>query len=315
MDRRYLKLILKITISCLFIGYLFFKIDASLVVTAIGSINVGLYAISTLLALFSGIIVAGKYYFLIKGSPISHRLSSLVKINFIALFYALLLPSAIGREAVRWLKVTRNKKGRAQFFATIVFERLTFILVLLICGMIPLFFYSSNSEIEILRSRVLPFAASGICLVLFCILFYIFSPIQDLIKSVVHSILRKIQTQIDVDAYFEKHHLDRMNANAFFLIFGLSIIWQIFFICRLLILFRAASIPLGFMDVTWIGSLVLLLQTIPISFAGIGLREGAYAYLFTLFNLPPEKGVLIGLLFFSQMLIIAFVGGIFELFE
>jgi hypothetical protein len=65
----------------------------------------------------------------------------------------------------------------------------------------------------------------------------------------------------------------------------------------------------------WIGSLVLLLQTIPISFAGIGLREGAYAYLFTFFNLPPEKGVLIGIFFFSQMLIIAFVGGILEFFE
>jgi hypothetical protein len=58
---------------------------------------------------------------------------------------------------------------------------------------------------------------------------------------------------------------------------------------------------------------VLLLQTLPISFAGIGLREGAYAYLLTLYGLPPEKGVLIGILFFSQMLIMAFVGGVFEL--
>ena len=98
-------------------------------------------------------------------------------------------------------------------------------------------------------------------------------------------------------------------------ILGLSILWQIFFICRLLVLIKAASVPLGFIDITWIGSLVLLLQTIPISFAGIGLREGAYAYLFTLFNLPPEKGVMIGILFVSQMLIIAFLGGILEFVE
>ena len=106
-----------------------------------------------------------------------------------------------------------------------------------------------------------------------------------------------------------------MNAPIFASILLLSIIWQISFICRLLILIKAASVPLGVMDITWIGSLVLLLQTIPISFAGIGLREGAYAYLFTLLGLPPEKGVLIGILFFSQMLIIASVGGVLAVME
>jgi hypothetical protein len=77
----------------------------------------------------------------------------------------------------------------------------------------------------------------------------------------------------------------------------------------------AASLPLTLVDVAWMGSLVLLLQTLPISFAGIGLREGAYAYLFSLYRLPPEKGILIGVLFFSQMLIMASVGGIFEFLD
>jgi uncharacterized membrane protein YbhN (UPF0104 family) len=315
MDKRHLKIILKIVISCIFIGYLSFKVDVSSLLVTMGSIDVGLYVISTLLAVLSGIIVGGKYYFLIKGSAINHSLASLVKINFIARFYALFLPSAVGREVVRWIKVTRNQKGKAQFLATIVFERLTFLFVLLLCGMIPLFFYKSNPEIEILRMRLLPIVAIGICLVSVFILFYFISPIRDLIKSLTHSTLQRIRPKLDLDVYFQNHNLNKMNANIFAFIIGLSIIWQVFFICRMLVLIRAASLPLSFMDVTWIGSLVLLLQTIPISFAGIGLREGAYAYLFTFFNLPPEKGVLIGILFFTQMLLIAFVGGIFELFE
>ena len=315
MDKRYPKIILRIVISCLFIGYLFFKVDVSSLAAAMGGIDVGLYVISTLLAVFSGFIVAGKYYFLIKRSALKHSLASLVKINFIARFYALFLPSAVGREVVRWIKVTRNKKGKAQFFVSIVFERLTFLFVLLFCGMIPLFFYKSNPEIEILRLRILPITAIGICLVSVFILLFIFLPIRNLIKSVVKSTLQRIRPKLDVDTIFENHNFKTMSANMFASILGLSILWQIFFVCRLLVLIKAASVPLGVMDITWIGSLVLLLQTIPISFAGIGLREGAYAYLFSLFNLPPEKGVLIGILFFSQMLIIAFVGGIFEFVE
>jgi uncharacterized membrane protein YbhN (UPF0104 family) len=97
--------------------------------------------------------------------------------------------------------------------------------------------------------------------------------------------------------------------------FSLSLIWQIFFLGRLYVLFKAFALPLGFMDVAWMGSLVMLLQILPISFAGLGVREGAYAYLFTLFHLPPEKGMLIGILFFAQMLIFAGMGAFLELTE
>jgi hypothetical protein len=315
MDKRHLKTVFKIAMSCLFVGYLFFKVELSTLAAAMGSINIAFYMVSTLLAVCLGIIVAGKYYFLLKGSTIHHSLASLVKINFIARFYALFLPSAAGMEFVRWFKVTRNKGGKAQFFATIVFERLTFLLVLMACGMVPLFFYPSHPEIQILKMRILPIAAIGICLVAVFIIFYILPPIRDRIKSAVYATLQKIRPRLEIGGYLDNHHLNRIDASLFTLIFGLSVIWQIFFICRLLVLLKAASVPLGILDITWIGSLVLLLQTIPISFAGIGLREGAYAFLFTLFNLPPEKGVLMGILFFSQMLIIAFVGGILEYFE
>jgi uncharacterized protein (TIRG00374 family) len=315
MDKRYLKIVLKIVISCLFIGFIYFKVDISILAAAMGNIDVGLYTVSTSLAVISGIIVAGKYYFLIKGSAMSHSLISLVKINFIARFYALFLPSAAGREVVRWIKVTRHKKGKAQFMATIVFERLTFVFILLFCGIIALVFEPSNPEIKVLRMHVLPLAALGMGLVAVLIFLFIIPPIRDRINSLVHAMLQRIRPRLEVDGYLDSPHLNKIDANVFTLIFGLSVIWQIFFICRLLVLFKAASIPLGILDIAWIGSLVLLLQTIPISFAGIGLREGAYAYLFTLFNLPPEKGVLMGILFFSQMLIIASVGGIIEFFE
>ena len=315
MDKRHLKIALKIIISGVFIGYLIFKVDVSALAAALGSIDTGFYVISTLLAVFSGIIVAAKHYCLIQGSVLNHSLASLTKINFIARFYALFLPSAVGREVVRWFKVTRNTNGKAQFIAAIGFERLTFVLVLLLCGIIPLLFYTSKPEIAILRMRVLPIAAAGILAVSTLLLFYMYMPMGDRFKSWTTAILKRIRPNLDLAAYFENHHFKRMDVSILSAILGLSILWQIFFIIRLLFLVKAASVPLAIIDVTWIGSLVLLLQTIPISFAGLGLREGAYAYLFTLFNISPEKGVLVGILFFSQMLIIALVGGVFEFFE
>lgn len=315
MDKRSLKIIFKIFISCLFIGYLAYKVDISLLLRTMRSVDVLLYALSTLLAVFSSTVVAAKYYCLIKGSSINHSMASLVKINFVTRFYALFLPSAIGREVVRWIKVTRNQNGKALFLALIVYERLTFLFMLLFCGLMPLFFYQSNAEIINLRMRILPAATLGLIIISIFISFFIFQPVRDFAISLIHRTLKRVRAKLDMGAYFENDRPVNVQPHKIIFLLGLSIVWQIVFICRLLVLIKAVPLPLDFIDIAWIGSLVLLLQTMPISFAGIGLRESAYAYLLSFFNLPPEKGVLIGILFFSQMLIIACVGGVLEFFE
>jgi hypothetical protein len=96
---------------------------------------------------------------------------------------------------------------------------------------------------------------------------------------------------------------------------GLSIGWHIFFLVRTYLLFLSLSLPLGFMDVAWMSSLAFLLQILPVSLAGLGVREGAFAYMFTKIGLPPEQGVAVGLLFFSQFLLLAAIGGVLEFLE
>ena len=308
-----LKIALKIGVSCLFVGYLSFKVDAAAIAAAVKDVDLSFYLLSTLIAVLSNFFIAAKYYLLIKESPINHSLFSLVKINFISRFYALFLPSAVGREFVRWLKVTRNQEGRTSFLASIIFERLTFLLVLILCGSIPLFVYGSIPEILVLKSRVLPWVALALALITAVLSFYLSASFRSLVKPLIRRMLSRFSAKFDIASFIESFSLENMRASYYTGIIGLSLVWQIFYISRLYTLIKAAALPLDLIDIVWMGSLVLMLQTLPISFAGIGLREGAYAYLFTLYDLPPEKGVLIGILFFSQMIVMAFVGGVFEL--
>jgi uncharacterized membrane protein YbhN (UPF0104 family) len=315
MDKRNMKIALRIVLSCLFIGYLSFKVDYEKLGRAFQHIDLLLYLLSTLLAVLSNLFVAGKYYLLIKESLIKHSVLSLLKINFISRFYALFLPSAIGPEFVRWYKVTRNQTGRVFFLASIVFERLTFFLVLILFGMMPLFLFNQQPEIAVLRTRLMPIVFLSLAVIFILNLVYILAPFRSFLKSVIDRILRLAWRNLNISSFIEKFSFENWTVSGYIYIFGLSLVWQFFFISRLFILMRAASLPLNFLDIAWIGSLVLLLQTIPISFAGIGIREGAYAYLFTLFKLPSEGGILIGILFFSQMLIMALIGGVLEFSE
>ena len=52
---------------------------------------------------------------------------------------------------------------------------------------------------------------------------------------------------------------------------------------------------------------------LPVSFSGLGVREASYAFFFDLMGLGPETGVALGMLFFIQMLLMAFIGGILEI--
>ena len=308
-----LKIALKIGVSCLFVGYLSFKVDLPAIAAAVKDVDLFFYLLSTLIAVLSNLFIAGKYYILIKDSPINHSLLSLVRINFISRFYALFLPSAVGREFVRWMKVTRNQEGRASFVASIIFERLTFLLVLILCGSIPLLKYQSMPEIAALRLRLQPWVLLALVIIAVLLSFYVSDSIRSLAKSIVGCMFKRLSDKFNIGSLIDSISPNNMKSAYYAGIIGLSLVWQIFYISRLLMLIKAAALPLNIVDILWMGSLVLMLQTLPISFAGLGLREGAYAYLFTLYDLPPEKGVLIGILFFSQMLIMAFVGGIFEL--
>ena len=315
MVKHKLKFALKISVSCLFIGYLSFKVNLSAIAVALKQVDLLFYLLSTAIAVLSNFFIAAKYYLLIKEGPINLSLISLVKINFISRFYALFLPSAVGREVVRWIKVTRNQNDRASFVASIIFERLTLLLVLILCGSIPLFMYASMPEIVLLRLRLQPLLVLALIVIAVLLSFYCSAFLRSLVQSIARRWFKRVSAKFNLISFIDSFSLIHLKTAFYAAIIGLSFAWQIFYISRLFSLMKAAALPLNLMDIIWMGSLVLLLQSLPITFAGIGLREGAYAYLFTLYGLPPEKGILIGILFFSQMLIMAVVGGVFEILD
>lgn len=309
-----LKNLLRILFSCLIILYLGFKVDWSIVFDAFQKTRILYYFFSTAIALFCTIILACKYKLLIKDTALSLPIPRLIAINFISRFYALFLPSALGPEAVRWYKITKNKKGRSFFLASTMVERLFFLLILLLFGTIPLFFYNDNQQIIILRQRLVPLLVIAYILLSGALIYFLFSAPQKLLKQLIRKLIT-IKKDSKFDIFLNNFSLKNSSFSLISALFVLSLFGQIFFLVRMFFLFSAMDLPFSIIEVTWMGSLVLLLQVLPVTFAGIGVREGAYAYLFTLFSLPSEQGFLIGILFFTQMLIFAGIGAILNLFE
>jgi len=315
VNKKKFLLTFKLFISSLFVGYLAFKLDWTEISDAFKEAHFIYYIGSTLLLLILVILNSLKFYLFIKDTPIHKSISFLTKVNFISRFYALFLPSAISRGAVRWYKVTESQKERTFFLAVIFFERFVHIFLLLIFGFIPLFIYSSNSKIIHLRSSIWPIVLTFYIVTIIGMGYFLLPEVKSYLKNALLRILPAHERWEKILIFYEKLNIPNLSVSLFISILLISFLWILVFAGRIFLLSKALGLPLEYIDIAWMSSLVLLLQLIPVSFAGIGVREGAYAYLITVFGLSPVKGVSIGVLFFSQMLIVAAIGGIFEIFE
>jgi hypothetical protein len=301
------KLALKVCISGLLAAYLAWQVDWAPLWGALLRTNPLLYLVSTALTFGGSFILAGKYHLLIQGTNLAASLTRLFRVNLISRFYALFIPTGLGQDVVRWYKITEGKSGWEFFLGVTILERLTFMFTLLLVGLAPLF-GSDAPALAPLQKALGPVMLAAVALGAAAVLLLVH-------RSLGRTALRHLRISTRQGqrwaAFLERFSLQKQPPwGRLFLLHGL---WLVVFAGRMFILLLAAEVNLSFWDAAWMGSLVLLLQTLPISYAGLGVREGALAYIFGLYGLAAAQGVLVGALFFSQMLILAAAGYLLEM--
>ncbi|WP_240377585.1 lysylphosphatidylglycerol synthase transmembrane domain-containing protein [Bacillus piscicola] len=119
---------------------------------------------------------------------------------------------------------------------------------------------------------------------------------------------KKVQSFYDVLANYKRARL-LLELICFSLAFQLAFVWVTDLLYRSLGVSIPFFVQLGFV------SLISALTMIPVSINGIGIREGTYAYLFTLVGVDESVSVAVSLLFFGLVLAATSVGGILYLLE
>jgi uncharacterized membrane protein YbhN (UPF0104 family) len=307
----YSKLALKLIVSLTFIIYVVLKFDMRSLYGALLSIKFEYYLISFLILILNSIILAQKFKTVMKPSGIYQPLHKLIKINFMCRFFSMFMTSVIGQSVIRWHISTKNQEGRFKFIAVLVFERSSFFFALFVTVGISLLF-SNTANILVITKSVFPFVAVGLLAIILYYFYLNYTPFYDSINGFILNQCAKIKIELKnkIGDFFEIFGIYSQKKTIVASGLGLAFIWQFLFLLRVSLLVASIDASLTFVQVGWMASLVLLLQILPISLNGIGLRETAYAFLFRIQDLPPEKGVLLGFIIFSQMFIISIIGGV-----
>jgi len=229
-------------------------------------------------------------------------------LGMIGLFFNNILPSAVGGDAVKGYYLYKKTGRKLETFSTIFVDRIIGLFTLIGLAFFAVLLFRSEAIDPRIKSVIYVLFSGGCCLVLF----FCSRRIARLFKFVWHMIPSQKHKEKLREVY---HSIYQYKQHPKTVIYSLvlSIFSQSLFIVMnyFLALSLGVSAPLGLFFV--IMPIISSVSMAP-SLNGLGVREGAYVYLFSQF-FSSEKAFALSLLFFFVLLSFSLVGGLIYLFS
>jgi len=292
-------------------AYLLSKNDWLKIIDAIKNINLLWFSCTLIIpALVIPLLATVRWQIILSPGDINLKLRDMLKLTYTGLFFNLVFPGSVGGDAIKGVIFYRLTKNSSLAASSIVLDRMIGLLALTILSAI-----ASGIYYKISADTTYILVSGGFLLILlftFCLM--VISPFQNLLLSLLRwTKMKKLedftQKSLNFLTWFRK------NPGVLFLTVGLSIISHILsvIICYLIGLSLGLKIFIGYHFLFF--PLIALIFSIPVSIAGLGLREGAFAYFYSLIGVPEEASLALSLLYFFQCMLVSLMGGVIYMFS
>ena len=295
---------LKVAISGLLLGVLFSRIEIASIWSQVKIIDLGWLALATALMLLQVIVSSLRWGAVLGAIGARMPLGTLTRITFLSLFFNLALPASVGGDAVRVWQSSRRGLALSTALNGVLLERVASVVgtVLLLVATHPL-----------LRMRV----PSG--------------PVRWVIAAGLGAALGGLTLLMLIDrlpASWQRwapvqggFRLAR-DARALFLrprqsgiVLGLSVAGQLNLAAVAYLLAIGLRAPVSLLDAVLLMPLVVLVSSLPISFSGWGVREGAMVVALGLVGVPSAPAMLLSILLGLVSAAVSLGGGIVWWFD
>jgi hypothetical protein len=237
-------------------------------------------------------------------------------IILISIFYSLILPgSVITGGAVSWHKLSRSNRMHAEVGALLIYLRVVDTLALLGIGLVWMWFdvHFSSSSFKVIVGILL----AGVVLVslpFFC------PAVTRRIEQIGQPLVNRLslpQWLRDKSGELWRalkafQTLEKLNVA---LIFGLSLVAHALGAVVFYLFALAIDMHISFLAIGWMCSVISILQLIPFSVAGLGVREVSLVILLGEYGIPEAQALTFSLAIFGLMAIGGMVGGVLEVWD
>jgi glycosyltransferase 2 family protein len=299
----------KVSVSVLLLFLVLLKVDVSNVVQTLARADLILCLLSVFVAITALLVNTYKWQILLFGPGVQVTYFGLVRLSLIGAFYNVLLPGQIGGEVVKSVRLARAGVGTKRAALSVILDRATGLLALIVVGLIGAVMAPSvvgNSM------WLLPWLF-GLCMGL---------GLMSIVLITGRGLGALSSLRIFDQGIFRKlgHHMHdlKLESQGWSVLMKsllLSILFQLVIVGTNYLFCLALAIPINFVQLMWVVAAVSLLQSLPISYAGIGVREGAFVYLLGLQGITESSALALSVLVFATQIFFAIVGGLVQFQE
>lgn len=302
----------KLVVSATLLLVCFALIDGTSVVHVIAAVDPSGLALAFTCAVLGSIVlpaVVTKHALEIERINLS--LLELVAINFAIRFYVIVLPRVVA-TGIRWLRYRRGGLGH-DALALLAFERVVQLATIFTASLVAVSIESSQLGEWTAAIWLTTFA--GAALSIAALAPFLFGPAARLAMMVFdHSerylpkfFAAKLRALINAVTAFQS-----LRRRSMLSIFGISAASLALFVISAYIVAQALGMEIGILALLWIRSLVFVVTLVPITIAGIGVREAAFIGFLGIYGISAADALAFSLANFGLQLAIAAVGALLE---
>jgi len=302
-----LKLIFGIS---LFIFLLFHKTSLRDIAAVLRTVEIRWLIIAFSLNAVGLLASAYRWQILARAQGDSIPLLFLAKSYLVGMFFSNFLPSSFGGDIVRIWDGSRYSKSLLKSSAIVVVERLTGLIVLFLFALIASVFRFDMAQDTPVIWMSLILGVIGLGLIGIFL-----SPFSKSLLSRLpdHRFLRTVK---DKALAFRETVLVYKDEKAAFIKAGVwALILQANVILYFYLIGKAFHLHIGFLDYFVIIPIVLLVQAIPVTINGLGLREGSTIEIFKFYGIDAGTAFSFSLVDFAFRLILGMIGGVIYVFR
>ena len=308
--RSYLLILLKLAVSISLIVFLYRKTPLEEIGRLLSQIEVG-YLLPIILLLFlNTLISARKWQIFLKADNLHIGLWDLTVSYMSGTFCNLFLPSNIGGDSYRIYDIARQSREAARSAASVFADRLS--------GFVALVFLSFISSLVVaagfgsLQLLVIP----TLLLLLFLVIVIGLvkqEPVRKMLDFT--GMTRFGAVERLVDKLFSSFSSYRQDKVVIVRVMLLSFVFQFSVITVVYLMARALGVTLPFYYFSAFVPIITLMEALPISIYGIGVRDYGYVYFFSQVGMGDLQTRTLALFFMATAVCYSLIGGLFFLYN
>ena len=280
---------LRILVPVILIGWLLSQLELSKILPLLWQISPSVMLASLGLFVVSQIVIAVRWYLLLRFQKISVPFARLLGLVFVGAFVSNFLPTTVGGDVVKMIGLSQGQPKRAILLASVVTDRLYNLLGIVFLLPLALTLRGLPISNQLLWLPVIGMAS-----------FPLFAHLNKWLGQIQSKASRLWD---DVKSWFT-------SPACIFVALLLSWLSTLLSFGSFWIITRGLGIPITYWQASGVATLSYFVALIPVAINGLGLQEGSLTYLLTLQGASIEQGLTSALLIRLVTVTSSLIGGI-----